>query len=43
VVTAKVNGRALVKHFNVEVETTYSDYRKYQASSRMVGVVEESK
>ncbi len=42
-VTAKVNGRALVKHFNVEQEITFSDYRKYQASSRMEGVVEESK
>jgi hypothetical protein len=41
VVTLKVNGRALVKHFNVERETTFTDYRKYQASSRIVAVAEE--
>jgi len=43
VVKVKANARALVKHFNVEQEVTFSDYRKYQSSSRLVGETEESK
>jgi len=41
VVTVKINGRALDKRFNMQQDITFSDYRKYQSSSRMVGVVEQ--
>ena len=40
IVTVKVSARALVKHFNMEQEITYSDHRKYQSSSRIVDATE---
>jgi hypothetical protein len=40
-VTVKVHARALVKHFSVDLDIAYSDYRKYQSSSRVVEVSEQ--
>jgi hypothetical protein len=40
-VTAKVDVRlALLKNFNVDVEQTFHDYKKFRATSRIVGVGE---
>jgi hypothetical protein len=41
-VTAKVDVRlALLKNFDVNVEQTYTDYKKFRTSARIVGVGEE--
>ena len=35
-VTARIDGRLLMKHFNLAAETTWSDYRKFQVDSRVI-------
>ncbi len=42
-ITLKFSGRALIKHVNLEQVITYSDYKKYSTSSRMVGDAEPAK
>jgi hypothetical protein len=40
-VTAKIDVRlALLKNFNVDVEQTYRDYKKFRASAKIVSVGE---
>jgi len=34
--TARIDARLLMKHFNLASETTWSDYRKFQVDSRIV-------
>lgn len=37
--TAKINVRlALLKNFNVDVEQTFRDYKKFRATSRILAV-----
>jgi len=35
-----MSGLALVKNFNVDVDQTYRDYKKFRTSARIVGVGE---
>jgi hypothetical protein len=43
-ITAKIDVRlALVKNFNVGLEQTYRDYKKFRTAARIVGVRETSK
>jgi hypothetical protein len=40
-VTAKIDVRlALLKNFDVDLEQTYRDYKKFRATARIVGVGE---
>ena len=39
-VTARIDGRLLMKHFSVAAETTFSDYRKFQVDSRLLAAEE---
>jgi hypothetical protein len=32
----RIHARMLVKHFNVEVDTTYYDYRRFRSEAHMV-------
>jgi hypothetical protein len=41
--TLNFSGRALIKHVNLEQVITYSDYRKYSSSSRIVAEPELTK
>lgn len=34
--TARLDGRLLIKHFNVAAEISWSDYRKFQVDSRVI-------
>ena len=35
-VRVRMDGRLLMKHFNLAAETTWSDYRKFQVDSRVI-------
>jgi len=40
-ISLRLGGRALIKQINMEVQATYSDYKKFRVDSRITGISEE--